>query len=235
MLERSPKSFRARFALVGRQTEPMAAGSRSMKLRNARPRWLLDERELSETATALREAGLGELEERVVAEVVRAARRVEDPAARRACDFERDRAVGACERERADETRAAPLFRHVRELLQQQAVVRRVVAVHAGETRRVHARSAAERVDLQARIVGQRPHPARARGGDRLLRGVLGERAPILDDVGQTTEFRGHDELHVEIAAVVEHIAQLDELLLVAAGEQELHRTRVTPARPRTR
>ena len=124
-------------------------------------------------------------EQRVVAEAAVAARRARGsrPRTRRCARARRPRAgstKAATQRKRAPRAAAG----HVAQRRQQLGVVARVVARLAGVARRVHAGRAAERVDLQARVVGERGQPRRGRRLARLRQGVALEGGAVLAQLG---------------------------------------------------
>ena len=88
------------------------------------------------------------------------------------------------ERQRAPEAGGAPVVGHLGEVAQQAGVVGGVVAVDPGPAGAVHAGRAAQRVDLEAAVVGQR-RPAGHRGDRaRLLGRVAGKGGGVLVDLG---------------------------------------------------
>ena len=99
--------------------------------------------EFREGAARNGKAGLGELEQGVVAKVVRAARRGQDAAVCGALDLERDAAVRAAQAQRADKARGALVGGDAGEVGEQFEVVRVVVAVGAGVARGADAGCAA--------------------------------------------------------------------------------------------
>src|SRR5688572_3964801 len=181
---------------------------------------LLRRGELSEDPARLLEARLAEEEQRIVPETAGPPRGVEDAPARLALERERQAAVGPRQGQRADEARAPPLGRDCAQALQEQRVVRLVVPVAPGEARRAHPGLAAQGLDLESRVVGQRPQPARARAGDRLEPRVAREGRLVLGHRGQTADLGGKRELKAER---IEQRLELGALLGVVGRDQELH------------
>src|SRR3569623_96920 len=165
-----------------------------------------------------RHAELRREEQRVVAEAAGAARRVEDHAFTRAVRgdhvvAERPGDIG--QREHRAKPAGALRGRHAGERLEQLLVVRGVVVAGAGVARAVDAGCAAERVDLEAAVVGERGQAGRLRHLARLLRRVAGERVGVLDDIGHVNIV---ERSHFDAG---QQLAQLDELAAIARREHE--------------
>jgi hypothetical protein len=139
------------------------------------------------------------LEQRVVAEAAAPARFERDPSARRPAagpNFQsagRAR-IGQGEREDAHVASAPPRHGHVRELAQQLCVVLVVGGVRARVASRADARQAAERLDLDARVVGERRQAGRPGGEPRLDPGVRLERQAVLNRLPGDAELVERDE-----------------------------------------
>ena len=139
------------------------------------------------------------LEQRVVAEAAAPALVEGDPAAagaspRRDPHPARARWVRHGDREHAYVARTAALDRHTRELAQQLRVVVRVGRVRPRIAPGANARTAAQDVDLEAGVVGERRQPGRARGEAGLDARVGLEREPVLDGLTRDAELVERDE-----------------------------------------
>src|SRR5690606_32453977 len=124
-------------------------------------------------------------EEGIVAEAVLAGRCPRDDALEGPARLEEDLALGARVAARADEARRAlavgDAFHGGEALLVVAEIARLAIAVDAGIARRVHARRPAERVDLEARVLGHAGEPRGAGVGERLDGRVRLEGLPVLD------------------------------------------------------
>ena len=133
-----------------RTTPPSAATS----ARNARPRWLTRFFSAGSNSAAVRDGTLDD-EQRVVAESAAATRHPADPPVPARLADDRRRVVRPAQvRHRAAVARRTLCVGHALEFEQQLAVVGLVVGGFAGIACRVDARRAVQRVDLEARIVG---------------------------------------------------------------------------------
>src|SRR6185369_8390718 len=95
------------------------------------------------------------------------------------------------ETDRAAEAGGAVRRRDAGEFLQELPAVVGVARVGAGVARRVDARPAAERVDLETRVVGEADRSGALGVPERLLARVLGEGRPLLGrgrDLGMEVE-----------------------------------------------
>src|SRR5262249_8845117 len=119
--------------------------------------------------------------QRVVAEAVGAVRL--ESYAPRTFGAKKPLALRRRERERADEAGAAPIFRQAGELIEEFPGIARIVGTLAAVARRVNSRRAAERVDLQPRIVGQRRQAGECRDRPRFFERILLVRRAVLDDL----------------------------------------------------
>ncbi len=182
-------------------------------------------------------AELGKKEQRVVAEAGRAARRVEHltvPAADRDQGL---RIVGGAQRDQGADEACAPVV-DVAQAIDQERVVGGVLdapvvfavvdrARHRRELRGRDARRAAERVDAQARVVGDRRATGRPRRMARLGERVLEERRVRLVGFADRELALG-DELDPERR---EQRGELGELSRVVRREDQSHAGDVTPTR----
>ena len=130
-------------------------------------------------------------EQRVVAEAAGAARRRGDRALADALDDARLAAVRERidEREHAAEARAGTAVGDARRVARAASSAARSAALFSASVARSCAKRAlrtpgpaVERVDLEARVVGQREHHRRVRDRARLLHRVLGEGRAVLHD-----------------------------------------------------
>ena len=136
--------------------------------------------------------------------------------------------LGQCQREDAHVARPASLRRQAPQRGQQLGVVCLVRRVLAGVSPRPHARAAVERVDLDARIVGQRRQAARPHPEASLDRGVRLERLAVLDRVARDPEVV---ERHEHAPIQRQQLAQLAQLVHGARRDQQPLRHRRTVAR----
>src|SRR5712692_2325571 len=137
-----------------------------------------------------------DLEDRVVAEAVRAARRVGDVAAHLTVEELRP-AVGPGEGGHADEARATGL--HAFEHSEQPRVALLGRGVLAEEPAAAQPRRAVERVDLEARVVGHGAQAARRRVRARLEGCVLRERRALFRRLRRRgAQLLGDDECEIE-------------------------------------
>src|SRR5258708_27743569 len=88
----------------------------------------------------------------------------------------------------------------------------------AGPARGMDAGSAVQRVDLEARIVGERPLPRMARDLHGLLAGIRGEAVTILDDVGKIGDLDHADR------QVLVDLPDLPDLSLVLRRDDQFPR-----------
>jgi len=183
--------------------------------------------ELREAAVVLLETGLGDQEQRVVAEVAGAARGGQDAAAGDALALEGQRAIGARDGEGANEARAAALARQAGQGFEQLGVVACVVGRLARVARRENARRAPQGIDLQTRIVGQRPQAAGLRRAGGLLGSVEREGGLVLVDGRDPAHLVGRHDLDREGR---QQELELGAFLGVLRGEDEAHASGNRPA-----
>ncbi len=161
-------------------------------------------------------AAVGKSEDGVVAEAARAARAFRDGSVETAFgEFDASRRVG--QSHHGPKGGLAPRRRHAGHLPQELRAIIGVRAAGTGPAGGEDARRAAEDVDLQARVVGKSPRPARARRLDGLLFGVAFEGLAVLDDLGNA-------RIGVErraIDAAFEKPRKLRNLVDVARREDE--------------
>ena len=122
-------------------------------------------------------------EERVVAESMRTAGRLEDASWAYPLHDQR-RPVVFDQGEDAAKSRASPFGGETLKLFEKPRVVRRVVGVGPREPCRRHARGAVQRVDLESGVVADRRDAERAPHGPRLPLGVLTIRPRALGGKG---------------------------------------------------
>src|SRR5690349_141767 len=161
----------------------------------------------------------GQEEERVVAEAVCAARRVRNFAVPQALGDERTRVVGM-----ADENHDATVigFAVLSDGLQKLCIVARIASLPAACAARVirgvHTRLAAERIDAEARVVGERGEAGGAAGVARLGERVLEEGGVRLVGLGDAElSLRGELDRGKDGT-------DLPQLAAVPRGEHEFHR-----------
>ena len=151
----------------------------------------------------------GRLEDRVVAEAGRPARRIDDCAEDAALE-QFLMPIRPGDHQRRDEMRLA-LFRHGRAALGEFGLhtgqSRGEVLARTGPVRREQAGRAVERVDADAGIVGQRRQAGSVGRRHRLDRGVLGEHVAVLLGLGQA-ELAGRDQLDAIGGHQLAHLAQ---------------------------
>jgi hypothetical protein len=139
------------------------------------------------------------LEQRVVAEAAAPARLERDPPARRPAAGP-DVQTGGCTRLRQGEGEGAhvasapPRHRHLRELAEQLRVVLLVGRVRARVAPGADAGQATERLDLDARVIGERRQAGRSRGEACLDPGVRLEGQAVLDRLAADAELVERDE-----------------------------------------
>ena len=105
------------------------------------------------------------------------------------------------------------------EVFQQQAIIGREVVAVGGVTGRVHARGAAQRLDLQPRIVGEAVEPGAAVEVVRLLRGVAFEGLLLLGNILLNAAVAGRQQGE----GVAQHSLHFGELVGVIRGENDFH------------
>ncbi len=88
-----------------------------------------------------------------------------------------------------------------------------------GESRRFYARSAAEGIHYQARIVGNRPYASCFRVTEGLFAGILGERCAVFDDFRNLPEVCEAQPSQV----YTEHDSQLGDLTGIGRGNENLY------------
>ena len=129
-------------------------------------------------------------------------------------------AVGEGQGRGAGEVGGAVVVGDVGELGEQQVEVGLVVAVPAGPAGGEDAGGAAEDVDAEAGVVGDRRQAGGLGQGVRLEERVLGEGDAGLLDVGDVRVGIRADEFDVEVGRI-EDGAELGDLAVVAGGEDE--------------
>ena len=162
---------------------------------------------------------------RVVAEALVAPRGRRDAAAARAAPDQRLEAAARAavaregQREDAHVARATPIGGQGAELGQELRVVGRVGRVRAGVAARPHAGAAAQRIHLEARVVGQRRQP-RTPGVEPGLQARVGlERlAGLLGLVGDADVVGRHE---LDVGPDLQELAQLAQLVARARRDEQ--------------
>src|SRR5256714_472306 len=155
-------------------------------------------------------------EERVVAEPVRAPRRVRDAAIYAALGPVEALAVRGSQRDGAEEVRRAASGRDAAEVTEQLAAP---ALLGFGEARAAHAGPALQRVHAQPAVVGERPERGARRAGGRLGGRVLLEgRERLLGRL--ETQVGQRDQVEIEVP---EDLAHLRQLAWIGSRDQELH------------
>jgi hypothetical protein len=164
-----------------------------------------------------------EIEQRVIAEAVAAARRARDLAAPDALGDERPRIVRVAQEHHDAGVIGASVLAQIQENLLVVARVALFAAARApGVISRVHAGLAAERVDAKARVVGERRQPGGAAGVAR-----LGERVLEKGGVGFSRLANGQFLLWNDFNRQRrEQGLDLPQLAGIARGEDQLHSPR---------
>jgi hypothetical protein len=178
-------------------------------------RALLGDGLLAERPPARRFAG--RLEDRVVAEAAIAPRTGGDPAPQRPADLGGDRQsaaqadpIGQHERHDADVARSALTRRQSGQRRQQLGVVVEIGGVLAGVAPGSDAGPAAQGVDLDPRVVGDRGQPCQAGVEAGLEPGIGLERCAVLDRIAGNAQRIEVDQLS---AVRSEQLGQLDQLV----------------------
>ena len=110
---------------------------------------------------------------------------------------------------------------HIAQRGGQLGVVRGIVAAVTGIARAPHPGGAAQGVDFEAAVVGERRKPGRARDLACLLGRVAGERVGVLVDFREVAPEPRRRFLDAEHVDVRQELAQLDELARVAGREHQ--------------
>ncbi len=131
------------------------------------------------------------------------------------------------QRQDAAIARGSVAFRDMLQEPQQLAVIRLIIAVPACKPRRRDARGAAERVDLDAGVIGQRKEAGRLRNRLGLLDGVGLEGAARFSNLGRVRKL---GERMPPDAGHAQEPAELAGLMRIACGDDHVdHETGVYP------
>src|SRR6266851_798200 len=164
-------------------------------------------------------ATIGQLEDRVEAKAVRAARRGGDRTRQHPLAG-KEPTVGQDEHGRAAKERRRRARRGVAEGAQQRGDEGGTIALVVGarEVRRIDPRSTIEQRHFQPRVVGQRCQPAQAPARLGLLASVLRVAAAVLNDVEGDAGIGRADQLNRQVS---QERAKFFELAFVGRGEQQ--------------